>query len=68
MHGADQGYGGFPPLNTRKEYSHGCGCGRCSSQFWDATIQIMGSQALGDIANGLILFHDPSLWRIKAFV
>ena len=41
---ANQGYGGFPPPNTRKEYSHGCGRGRCSSQVWDVVVQIMGSQ------------------------
>lgn len=56
---------GIPPSDTREEPHHGCGRGRCSSQFWDPAIKIVGSQASGDITNGFFLCHDPCLWHIE---
>ena len=60
---ANQRSGGIPPLDTREEPCHGCGCGRCSPQVRNVVVEIMGNQTSRDVIDGLILHRDPCLWH-----
>ena len=64
----NQRSGSIPSPDTREEPRHGHGCDQCSPQIWNVVVKIVGNQALGDITDGPIIFHDPWFWHAEVIV